>query len=1043
MVFKGLTAALAALALSLPVALAANPVRVSPGQRVDLKVLLVSADGTEPGFDAWKAQLEREGVPFDTLVAYNGQARAATLTDARLADYAADHARYQAVILATGDLGHQVTNANGTTSFLSAFSDAEWATLAKFERTFGIRRLSDYTAASAAHGLAPAVGAPQDGRVGVLTAAGRAAFPYLKGPVAIADDDPAAAETFGYPAKADPANPAAWQTLLAGPGDTAYLGIYTHADDGREEMVMTVASNQFQNHNQLLRHGMLNWVTRGVFLGFQRNYLELQVDDLFLGDDAWDPATHTTSYDPALASRMSPGDVDRAIAWSRARGLRLDMAYNGGGSALEVERTDRADALAAKFADPAVKVAFGYVNHTFEHPNLDCSSASFIRRQITDNLAWANARGLPVNASEVVTGEHSGLANARPGNPGTIDPPAFSDVEAEATGGTLVGGTYDYALTARSPAGETVPSVVAGVVVGAAASTTNAVNLTFNAVCHAVGYDVYRRTTGAAAWVRIGTLARAADAPTDDGNDPIELVIRDIGAAGTAADPPAANGAALAPYGQNPNLVNGLAAAGIRSIATDASKSYPTVPTTITSPLLPAGASWLQGTVRAVPRYPSNVYYNVSRQGQQLDEYNWIYVKPANGGGCVDVPDVTTCRTAPATWDEYVTLETRVMFRHLTGNDPRPHFFHQSNLADYNPALPGTHPDQGGILYPVIDALAGRYETAFSTPLVQLTSAQIADTLGRQSAWATARAGVSAWLQDGRVYVRNDGAAAVEVPLTGTTAGDLYGGQRSGWVTLAAHAQATYLPADPASTSPPVITGTARVGEKLTASTGAWTGTPEIGTTRQWQRCDARGEACKNLPGATAAGYEATADDEGNTLRVAVLAGNWISSVSQELSAPTGVVKPKPAETPRKGDDPVRRDGDAPNGRQGGGGTPAGRPGAKNAKLRLTRVKMTPRRFAVAHRRAPKGTKLDGTRVTWRLNFAAPVRLTFQRHTRKGWVRVGTITRTARAGNGELRFRGRFGKRLLKPQRYRLVISAGKGSNRTSARNLGFRVLKG
>ena len=49
MVFKGLIAALAALALSLPVALAADPVRVAPGQRVDLKVLLLSADGTRAG----------------------------------------------------------------------------------------------------------------------------------------------------------------------------------------------------------------------------------------------------------------------------------------------------------------------------------------------------------------------------------------------------------------------------------------------------------------------------------------------------------------------------------------------------------------------------------------------------------------------------------------------------------------------------------------------------------------------------------------------------------------------------------------------------------------------------------------------------------------------------------------------------------------------------------------------------------------------------------------------------------------------------------
>ena len=59
-------------------------------------------------------------MPYDTLVAYDGQTRAATLTDARLADYADDHARYQAVIVASGDLGHPVTNPDGTTSYLSA-----------------------------------------------------------------------------------------------------------------------------------------------------------------------------------------------------------------------------------------------------------------------------------------------------------------------------------------------------------------------------------------------------------------------------------------------------------------------------------------------------------------------------------------------------------------------------------------------------------------------------------------------------------------------------------------------------------------------------------------------------------------------------------------------------------------------------------------------------------------------------------------------------------------------------------------------------------
>src|SRR6185312_16399063 len=462
--------AVAALAVIVPVVLAATPARVLPTQRIDAKVLLVSADGTEPGFGAWKAELQREGVPYSTFVAYSGQNRVSTLTDDGLADYGANHAYYSAVILATGDLGHNVVNADGTTSYLSALSDTEWATLAKFERTFGIRQLSDYTAPSPAHGLNVVGGVTQDGNVGTLTPLGKAAFPYLKGPVPIANDDPAVAETFGY--AATPVNGQDWQTLLAGPNGTAYLGIYTHPDDGREEMVVTVASNENQSQAQLLRHGELNWVTRGVFLGYQRNYLELQVDDLFLGDDAWNPATHTTDYDPAKASRMTPADVAQAAAWSKARGVRIDFAFNGGGSELyKADHATTTDPLANAFADPATRGAFGYINHTYDHPNLDCSTSSFVAKEIADNAAWGRQHGLPLDATEVVTGEHSGLANTRPGNPGTIDPPSFDDV-TPAAGGTIPAGTYDYAITAQSPAGETTASVVPGIAVTAGQKVT-------------------------------------------------------------------------------------------------------------------------------------------------------------------------------------------------------------------------------------------------------------------------------------------------------------------------------------------------------------------------------------------------------------------------------------------------------------------------------------------------------------------------------------------------------------------------------------------
>jgi hypothetical protein len=935
---------------AVPVVLAAPS---QPGQKLDAKVLLLSADGTEPGFAAWKYQLTREGVPFDAVVSYTGATKTSTLTDARLADYGDQHAKYDAVILASGDLGHQVANTNGTSSYLSALTDAEWAALAKLEQTFGIRRLSDYTAPSPAHGLVAVGGASQDGKVGTLTAAGKAVFPYLKGPIPIPNDDPdpASSEAFGY--AASPVDPQRWQTLVSAPGGGSYLGISTYPD-GREEMVMTVAANENQSHAQLLRHGMLNWVTRGVFLGYQRNYLELQVDDLFLGDDAWDPASNTTNYDPAAASRMSAGDVTKAVQWSASRNLRIDFAFNGGGSALWQDQTGTA-------SDPLVDAiranasSFGFVNHTFEHPNMDCSTAPFIAKQVNDNVAWASAHGIAIDKSEVVTGEHSGLANSRPGNPGTIDPPSIDEVEPGATGG-VPAGTYDYALTAHSAAGESTASVVPGIVVDTAGA---GVAVSFDAVCHAAGYTLYRRAAGSGAWGVVGTLARAENAPTDDGAAPLKLIITDGAATGTAGAPPAANGAALAPYPQNPNYLTGLLTAGIGFVATDASKTYPVDPANVTGTQWPQGATFTEGTppsgFQTVPRYPSNVYYNVSRQGQQLDEYNWIYVAPASGGGCVPIPQVTTCRAAAATWSEYVASENTIMFRHLMGNDPRPHFMHQSNMADYNPALPDTDPNQGGILYPVVDGLLERYDTTVdraSTPLVQLTSAQVAATLARQNAWAAhvAAGDVTAWLQDGKLHVKNASAGAVEVPLTGTTVGDLYGGDRSGWTTIAAGAERVLVPDETVTNRGPLVADRGR-------------GRPVAG------------------------------------------------------------------------------------GGQPGGVSGKSKPPATSVRLKLTKLTMSPKRFAVSHRRKPRGTRLDGSRITWKLTKKATVRLTFQRQTgskrHRRWVTVGTIRRSAPNGTGVVRFTGRFGTKPMAPRAYRLTVTATAGREKAAPKRVSFRVVKG
>ena len=647
----------------------------STGQRIDLRVLVVS-DGN-PTEEAIVSELVSESIPY-TRVDLNSPTRP-TITASFLSGTAATgpEAYYQAVVL---------PNDNPT-----QLSTDEKTALVNFETTFGIRQVDSFTWPTAAVGLNTVTGSGPtggfagslDGTIAKVAPVGKHdVFPYLSGSIPFEDISPSVSESFGYVAIPLANTPTRTFTTLIDapiPGSSRRGSLLGAVKNGtREELVSTMAVNQFQSQFQVIAHGIITWMTKGVHLGYDRNYFTVQVDDAFLIDDRWSTEFNCTpgsncpigSNVTTPGIRMTPADVNAAVHWSLQTGFRLDFAYNAYGSDEYATENGGQDPLKTAFL--ANKTRFNWIDHTYSHLFLGCIqdftvlpwqcttvngvtqwfSQADIQSQITQNIAWAQANGLPINPSELVTGEHSGLA--------------------------------------------VLPQQ-----------------------------------------------------PTD-----------------------------------NPNFAPALTATGIAVTASDASRE---------------SQQRQIGSAMTVPRYPMSVFYNTATKAEAVDEYNWIYTSAADGGSgyCTDHPDTTTCIAPidPATgYPSYIVpTETRIDMFHVLGNNPRPHYAHQSNLAEER------------ILYLPLNSIISKYKSLFATntPIVQPTYTQDSQILTQQATFATTLAGtpgvgqvasgLSGYVLNGKVFVQS--ASGMQVPVTTpsgarltSTTGPLFGSsyeaEQSAWVAV-------------------------------------------------------------------------------------------------------------------------------------------------------------------------------------------------------------------------------------------------------------------
>jgi hypothetical protein len=301
-----------------------------PSPTIDMKILVVNNAEANAGagyadFPAIQQILNYVGTPYDVV---DVTAAPPTLSDG------ACHGHYQGVIFAYGG---------------DYYSIAPWQqALISYEQTFGVRQLNWYGVPDPNFGLSSSATPPIPStgtETATFTTAAQSIFFYANTKTPLTITNASVDLAIAAPAAGGSLTP-----LLQDASNPNNIISAVYVLNGQQFLSQTFDSNANLTHDLVLAYGLLNWVTKGVFLGDYHVFATQSIDDFFIDDSEWIPSTtcltNLVTKDRTLPDasnlpvfRLDAADMAQLVAWQQQKQsdpllsqFKLTIALNGVGT---------------------------------------------------------------------------------------------------------------------------------------------------------------------------------------------------------------------------------------------------------------------------------------------------------------------------------------------------------------------------------------------------------------------------------------------------------------------------------------------------------------------------------------------------------------------------------------------------------------------------------------------------------------------------------------------------------------------------------------